>query len=133
MSAKKPTTMAKSVTEERLQFEIIKWWDENCERFGAQPGDLVHIPNGLLTESARRRCLSLGVRPGFPDLFLVVPRGTFHGMFMELKRPGRDIAGGLSADQFRTLRRLKKLGFACFAVNDFAAATTVIADYMELL
>lgn len=133
MSTKKASTLEKGVSEERLQFNIIKWWDENCERFDAQPSDLVHIPNGMLSESARRRCLSLGVRPGFPDLFLVVPRGQFHGLFMELKRPGRAIAGGLSSDQFRTLRRLKKLGFACFAVNDFVAATSVIADYMELL
>lgn len=133
MSAPKPTTMKQPITEERLQALIVKWWDANCERLGGEPPDLVHIPNGLLTESARRRCLALGVRPGFPDLFLTVPRGKYHGMFLELKRPGRDLKGGLSSDQFRMLRRLKKLGYACFAVNDFVAATTLIANYMELL
>lgn len=121
------------MTEERLQYEIVRWWDANCERFEATPSDLAHIPNGMMSESARRRSLALGVRPGYPDLMLCVPRGAYHAMFIELKRPGRSVAGGLSADQRRILSRLRDLGYYTFACNSFDAAVEAITHYMENL
>jgi hypothetical protein len=54
-------------------------------------------------------------------------------MFLELKRPGRDVAAGLSDDQMRVMRRLKLLGYLCFATNDYDQAVGLITDYMELL
>lgn len=125
--------VVRHISEEQLQSRIVMWWDRNCARFGAQPSDLVHIPNGLMCAGARRRCLSLGVRPGMPDLMMLVPRGGYHGMFLELKRPGRDVAAGLSDDQMRVMRRLKLLGYLCFATNDYDQAVGLITDYMELL
>ena len=64
---------------------------------------------------------------------MLVPRGGYHGMFLELKRPGRDVAAGLSDDQMRVMRRLKLLGYLCFATNDYDQAVGLITDYMELL
>ena len=73
--------VARHISEEQLQSRIIMWWDRNCARFGAQPSDLVHIPNGLMCAGARRRCLSLGVRPGMPDHICLFPVVAITGCF----------------------------------------------------
>lgn len=69
--------------EDRIQTECIRW-------FGLQYPSisrlLHHSPNG-----GRRDYLEavkfkrMGVRAGFPDLFLYVPRKGYHGLAIELK------------------------------------------------
>lgn len=59
---------------------------------------LYHIPNGgsrHKAEAARLR--AEGVRAGVPDLCLPVPRGGFHGLYIELKR----LRGGRLSEQQR--------------------------------
>ena len=50
-------------------------------------GLLFHIPNGGSRSKAEAgRFKAEGVKAGVPDLFLPVPRGEYHGLFIELKR-----------------------------------------------
>lgn len=119
-------------SEERLQFEIIQWWDRVCSRYNCEPSDLMHIPNGLVGERVRLRCLGLGLRPGYPDLALFIPKGKFHGMFIELKRPGRSTERGMSADQRRIIERLSGFGYVAFCSNSFDDITMRIMRYLEL-
>lgn len=47
---------------------------------------LFHIPNGgKRSIVTARRLKAEGVKAGVPDLFLPVPRGGFHGLFIEMK------------------------------------------------
>lgn len=119
-------------SEEKLQYDLIKWWDNVCERYGCLPDDLMHIPNGLIGERVRLRCISLGVRPGYPDIALFIPRGIYHGMFIELKRPGRSTTLGMSADQRRIIKRLSDVGYVAFCSNSFDDITMRIMRYLEL-
>lgn len=120
------------MSEDQLQARIILWWDGACARYGAEPSDLTHIPNGLMSTQSRKKCGALGVRKGYPDLFLALPRGVYGGLFIELKRPSVQVKSGLSRDQVRILRRLEDVGYAVYATNNFEEVTEIIANYMEL-
>jgi len=55
------------------------------------PGlELIHsIPNGGARHIAvAAKLRAEGVRAGVPDIFLPVPRGSAHGLYIELKRKG---------------------------------------------
>lgn len=73
-----------------------------------------HIPNGGSRNKAEAGKLrAMGVRAGIPDIFLPVPRGPYHGLFIELKRPA-DLSksvGTVSAKQLEWLRALVNQGY----------------------
>ena len=47
---------------------------------------LYHIPNGgLRSKATAARLKAAGVKSGVPDLCFPVPRGNFHGLYIELK------------------------------------------------
>lgn len=120
-------------SEEHLQYRIIKWWDAVCADYGCEPFDLFHIPNGLIGDRVRLRCLTIGLRPGYPDLMMCVSRGRYKGICIELKKPGlNEPKKYLRVDQVKVLTRLSKLGYAIVVANDFDLITREIVRYLEL-
>lgn len=90
---------------------------------------LYHIPNGgsrHKAEAARLR--AEGVRAGVPDLCLPVPRGGFHGLYIELKR----LRGGRLGEQQRAwLDALGKQGYAVAVCKGWEDAAETILRYLE--
>lgn len=90
---------------------------------------LYHIPNGgsrHKAEAARLR--AEGVRSGVPDLCLPVPRGGFHGLYIELKR----LRGGRLSEQQRAwLDALGKQGYAVAVCKGWEEAAETIQRYLE--
>jgi hypothetical protein len=69
---------------------------------------LFAIPNGGLRRQATAGKLKAeGVKPGVPDLFLAVPKGGAHGLFIELKAVG----GTLTERQASVMRALTVQGY----------------------
>jgi hypothetical protein len=77
---------------------------------------------------------------GFPDLQLCIPKGEYHGFFLELKRDGTAVRlknGELTADrhireQYHMLERLCQAGyFADFGIG-YEDATSKVDYYMGL-
>ena len=90
---------------------------------------LIHIPNGQNVGVVRGKKLkAMGLRKGFPDLFLYVPRGTFHGLAIELKTP----KGVLSAEQRIYLAALNEQGYLAEMRRGFEGATKLISAYLAL-
>lgn len=92
-------------------------------------GKLVHVPNGgfrCFLEAAKFK--RLGVRKGFPDLFLPIPRGGFHGLFIELKRKGSKP----NDDQMNWLNYLESNGYAATWCEGWVMAKIVIEKYLKL-
>ena len=89
---------------------------------------MFHVPNGgkrSAKEAARFK--REGVKAGVPDIFLPAPRGTFHGLFLELKRQS---GGRVSEAQREMLNALKAQGYCVAVCKGFHAAADTIEKYL---
>lgn len=111
--------------EEKEQMALIEW----SEMVPEIKGLLSHIPNGgfrLKTEANRLK--KMGVRAGFPDLFLPVAKGQYHGLFMELKiKPNIP-----SLIQKQWLAKLEFQGYRCMVCYGWEEAKRLIENYLKL-
>ena len=77
--------------EWREQEKVFKWasmYDHEYPELKLLNGSL----NGVrLTPGQASKAKRTGLVKGFPDINLPVPRGVFHGLFIELKRKKRPI------------------------------------------
>ncbi len=87
------------------------------------------IPNGGSRHPAEARNLKRqGVKPGVPDICLPVPKGGYHGMYIEMKR----LKGGrLSDDQSAWIAMLKRNGYRAVVCKGWKSARDAILDYLE--
>lgn len=88
---------------------------------------MFHIPNGgkrNAQEAARFK--QMGVKAGVPDIFLPVPRGGFHGLWIELKAP----KGKTSAAQDSFLGELDKQGYKTAVCYGWEMAAKVLKEYL---
>ncbi len=117
-------------TEDQEQRAVIDWWALACKVYRIPPFALFAIPNGGWRHPATAaRLKAQGVRPGVPDLFLMVPRGTFHGLYIEMKR----LKGGfLSPAQLAFLTYASEAGYAANVATGALDAVDVINDYLSL-
>ncbi len=89
---------------------------------------LFHIPNGgKRGKSEAARFKAMGVKAGVPDLFLPVPRGGFHGLFIELKAPN----GVKSGNQDKWLKALSSQGYSVHLCYGWEKASAVILEYLN--
>jgi len=91
---------------------------------------LHHIPNGGLRHMHTAIQLKRqGVKPGVPDLHLPVPRGTFHGLYIEMKRRS---GGVLSENQRWWIDRLTEQGYKVVVAYGASEAIREIESYLSL-
>ncbi len=69
----------------------------------------------------------MGVAKGFPDIFIAVAAGGFHGCFLELKR----IKGGvISPEQQNWVDYLNKAGYKAAICRGFEEAKACVLEYL---
>lgn len=91
---------------------------------------LYHVPNGGSRNRAEAaRLQAEGVKAGVPDLCLPVPRGGFHGLYIELKRQK---GSKTSDDQKAWLSNLEKQGYFVALCKGWEAAAKVITEYLTM-
>src|SRR5579884_3639771 len=80
------TLIAQEMSEEEEQIALLqrcRYAEPRCPELGL----LFAVPNGgFRFQRTAARMKAAGVKPGVPDLFLLVARGCFHGLFIEMKR-----------------------------------------------
>ncbi|MGN1478855.1 MAG: VRR-NUC domain-containing protein [Acutalibacteraceae bacterium] len=90
---------------------------------------LFHVPNGGYRDSKEGANLKLqGVKAGVPDILLLVARGEYHGMAIEMKagknRPTKD--------QLRWLANLTNEGYYVTVCYSMEEAAEKIIKYLEM-
>jgi len=115
--------------EFQLQRSCIEWHRIQY------PSQLVfHIPNSIKFIGNNRgaffaeisRLKSIGLIKGIPDLFLALPRGAWHGLFIELKTGNNNA----TTDQSEIHERLLSAGYLVRCCRTFNEYTATISHYL---
>ena len=123
-------TVKRHDSEAQEQSRLIAWANEVAD-LGVYPELrwLHAIPNGGRRDKAEAAHLKKqGVKPGVPDLCLPVPRGNFHGLYIEMK-VGKNKP---TENQNRWINGLKFNGYAVAICYSAAAARQIIIEYLQL-
>ncbi|UHG91784.1 VRR-NUC domain-containing protein [Spirosoma oryzicola] len=125
----------KATPEHDLQCEVVFDFDKDYPTY---EGLLFAIPNGAKlpykTVKGKRVCPEAiklkkeGMRPGVPDLCLPVPKGRYHGLFVEMKYGDNKP----STEQVFWMQRLTKLGYCCKVCYTRQEARHIFKTYLSL-
>ena len=123
--------MPKPVTEAQHQAAVILWSEQEKIRKRWPSLQLLHhIPNGGSRDAIEGKQLQrLGVKSGVPDLCLPVPRGIYHGLYMEMKR---EDGGQTSSAQEWWLQSLTDQGYCAAVCHGYESAVRLLEWYMKL-
>lgn len=67
-----------------------------------------------------------GMKPGVSDLFVMIPRGPFAGLWVEMKRHG----GKATEEQLSFLERARAVGYSAQVAEGADNATEIIRAYL---
>ncbi len=88
---------------------------------------VVHIPNeGKRSARYGAQLKRMGMRKGFPDLFIPVARNGYHGLFIEMKSK----TGRLSEEQKQWQRVLSEQRYLCAVCYSFEEAVNTVKAYI---
>ena len=111
-------------SEHDLQVSCVTWF-----RFMYPKHIIMAIPNGgYRTATTARIMKAEGQLAGVPDLFVPVPAGGFHGLWIEMKN-GK--AGRLSEAQKYMHDNLRANGYAVEVVRDAVQFRSVVTNYLQ--
>lgn len=117
------------MSERDEQVAVIEWWAYACKRYKLPEFALFAIPNGGHRHPAvGAKMKAEGVRRGVYDLFLAVPVGVFHGLFIEMKFGSND----LTVEQGRFGEHAAAHGYRVVTCWDSQDATMNIEEYMKV-
>lgn len=127
------TAMAKlkiPVPSEHCEQVRLFEWAALAKSTMPELGLLYAIPNGGARHKAvAGKLRAEGVKSGVPDLCLPVPRGGFHGLYIELKRQK---GGRVSKGQQQWIADLRAQGYSAVVCEGWMAASEVLTAYLAL-
>lgn len=98
---------------------------EFCDLFNIP---VVHIPNEGKRSAINGAMLKrAGLRKGFPDLFIPLPRKGYHGLFIEMKTK----SGKATDEQIEWMRTLDRNGYFCAVCHGSDQAIELIQKYTK--
>ena len=118
--------MSRRNEEHCIQAALFKWAKYASAK---HPGLklMFAIPNGGARDAITDAMLKReGVKPGVPDIFLPMPVGNFHGLFIELKTA----KGRPSLQQREWLTNLSNYGYAAVLCRGLNEALDTITRYV---
>ena len=89
---------------------------------------LYHIPNGgHRAKTTAKRLKAEGVKAGVPDICLPVPRGKYHGLYIEMKADKNKPTD----NQIKWLSELSQQGYFAAVCHGWQAASVTILKYLK--
>lgn len=124
-----PADMAKSGSEDGEQLALFQWIALNSSAHPELKW-LHHSPNGgSRNKREGAKFKAMGVKRGFPDLVLLLPRRQYAGLLIELKK----VKGGVvSSEQQDWLDHLNKLGYYATICKGWLEAVSCLQWYLKL-
>lgn len=118
-------------SEGQEQATLFSWAELEMKRGNYPELKLMfHVPNGGARSKAEAgRFKAEGVKAGVPDIFLPVPRGNYHGMFIEMKKRK---GGKVSAEQKVWLAELAEQGYFAVVAFGWEDASEQIRSYLDI-
>lgn len=116
------------MSEHDLQVALVNWC-HLYEKRVPELGYIFAVPNGGMR--ARKTAMLLkaeGVRPGIPDLLLLVPRKGYHGLAIEMKFGKNELSGAQASE----VARLERDGYDVFVCWSWEDAARHIAWYLDI-
>ena len=118
-----PTVKVIVPTEDQEQTKLVTWLTKQGIRHYA-------IPNGgrrNLREAVKLK--RSGVSAGVPDLCIPIPSGSYHGLYIELKRQK---GGRISTEQTQWLQFLRDQQYWADVAFGFEEAKEIVLYYLSL-
>lgn len=123
-----PERLAQSGSESGHQQALMCWSQQNLIKYPELKW-LTAIPNGGYRDKITAGKLKAeGVKPGVPDLLLLVKRGKFACLWIEMKKPE---VGKLSKEQKEWLDQAKSQGHAAWVCFGWEQARNALVNYLE--
>ncbi|MCE2571730.1 hypothetical protein [Motilimonas eburnea] len=112
-----------------FQWLLSKYDDEYRSTFA--------VPNGgYRTKTERVAFIAEGVKSGIPDVLMLTPRGKYHGLMLEFKRPltsfkyHSQALTAVKPEQVNTCLHFQSLGFCVAVVFGIDEAKAVTEHYL---
>lgn len=119
-----------AVSEDCEQAWLFQWAKRNEGQY-PELALLFAVPNGGHRSKRQGALLKLtGVKKGVPDTFLPVPRGEYHGLWVEMKSLSK--SARVSPEQRKWIADLKDQGYRAAVCRGFEAARDEILAYLTL-
>ena len=91
--------------------------------------DCIHIANeGKRTARYGAELKRMGMRKGFPDMFILYAKNGFHGLFIELKK---DVTSKPTKEQVQWISKLNAAGYYATVCYGADAAIREIKKYFK--
>lgn len=128
-------------SEDHEQMRVVEWCKTTEWKIKKDGGkklglDLIfHIPNGSYrTKSEAAKLKNMGVKAGVSDLFLPIPVGELHGLWIEMKAPAGETtkAGTVSKEQSKWLEMMELSGYGAAVAFGADEAISIIKEYMGM-
>lgn len=121
--------MQAAPSESQEQATLFTWAYMQREKYPELQW-MFHVPNGGMRDKVTAAKLKReGVKSGFPDVALMLQRGGYFGLFIEMKRQKGGVA---SKEQKLWLAHLNEQGYKAVVCNGFEEARRQLLHYLSL-
>jgi hypothetical protein len=115
------------MSEDAHQIALMSWM-QLALKMRPQLAMAFHVPNGGSRNKIEAAKLKrMGVKRGVPDVVLMVARGGFHGMCIELK----SLTGRTSPEQKDWIERLTAEGYLALVCKGWIQAKSALENYLD--
>jgi hypothetical protein len=124
------------ISEFNEQKQLIQWWRDlkTIKKIPAHYHLICTDTAAARTKGQQAKYKAMGAEPGTPDLFLAVPAANSSGLWIELKKPGREKEknGGLTPEQLQKLSDIIELGYDAVTCYSAIEAQIMISSYLGM-
>lgn len=123
-----PATIARAGTEHAHQVAVFVWAALNYSKY-PELRMMFAIPNGgERNKIVAANLKAEGVKAHVPDIFLPVARGSWHGLFLEGKKPGKH---HVDPGQKQCIKDLIEQGYGACIFVGWEQAAAIITAYLD--